>query len=202
MAQSWITEVSMEVDAEPPKPPAPPIPPPPPPDPPTPSAVQAAGAQISYAAAPPGPAGGGQNGIMPPGAPAFYQDPYSSFSQYGTAQQYADPQASQWAGYYAGYNYNSGHPQQYQAYPPTPSYQGYVQDAQQQQFGQHAYPQQWPGYASAVPQPPVAPQAVAPQAVAPQAYAAQAPHLQGQPYLPTPEIAQPPVPAQAPGIAA
>lgn len=81
----------MELDAEPPKPPAPPIPPPPPPDPPTPSAVQA-GAQISYAAAPPGPAGGGQNGIMPPGAPAFYQDPYSSFSQYGTAQQYADPQ--------------------------------------------------------------------------------------------------------------
>lgn len=81
----------MELDAETPKPPAPPIPPPPPPDPPTPSAVQA-GAQISYAAAPAGPTGGGPNGIMPPGAPAFYQDPYSSFSQYGATQQYADPQ--------------------------------------------------------------------------------------------------------------
>ena len=87
MAQSWITEVSMEVEAEAPTTPAPPPPPPPPPDPAPPPAVPAPG--VSYPAPAPATA---QSPAPAVGAPAFYQDPYSSFSQYGAVQQYADPQ--------------------------------------------------------------------------------------------------------------
>lgn len=80
MSQSWITEVSMEVDAEVPKTQGPPIPPPPPADPAPPAPP---GAASTYPAPAQSPA---------PAAPSFYQDPYSSFSQFGAVQQYPDPQ--------------------------------------------------------------------------------------------------------------
>lgn len=75
----------MEIEAETPATPAPPLPPPPPPDP-APPPVPAAG--VTY----PAPVPPESQSPAPVGAPAFYQDPYSSFSQYGAVQQYADPQ--------------------------------------------------------------------------------------------------------------
>ena len=69
----------MEIEAEAPKTEAAPVPPPPPADP----APPALGA---------GPINPVQAPTPAPAAPAFYQDPYSSFSQYGAVQQYPDPQ--------------------------------------------------------------------------------------------------------------
>lgn len=91
MAQSWITEVSMEIDAETPKAPAPPVPPPPPPEPAPPPAPPAAAP--GYTTAPAAPSGVTSSAPQTAATP-FYQDPYRSFSQYGAAQQYADPQVS------------------------------------------------------------------------------------------------------------
>ena len=103
MAQSWITEVSMEVDAsEASQIQNPPLPPPvtaPPPylgQPPSTTHVPSNTHVPDRTGAVPDGTGAaadrtGAIATIPAPASGFYQDPYSSFSQYGAAQQ-TDPQ--------------------------------------------------------------------------------------------------------------